>query len=133
MKKISYIVTDRRTKNAVIRKICKENSIDNSDFAIYCNENYNYIEYDNDISITLLSTTYKGIKYTFEYFSGCFNAYMVANVIKYTYKTNEYNHYILIDSQGNEVYKIAGYQINNNPMTLLKSYLCDFKDKLNNY
>ena len=81
MEKISFIVTDRRTKNAVIRKICKENKIDNSDFAIYCNENFNYMEYDNDISITLLSTTYKGIKYTFEYFSGCFNAYMVANVV----------------------------------------------------
>ena len=81
MKKISFIVTDRRTKNAVIRKICKENNIDNSNFAIYCNENFDYMEYDNEISITLLSTTYKGIKYTFEYFSGCFNAYMVANVI----------------------------------------------------
>ena len=37
------------------------------------------IEYDNDIRITLLSTTYKGNKYSFEYFSGCFNAYMVVS------------------------------------------------------
>ena len=133
MKKISYIVTDKRIKNAVIRKICKENNIDNSNFAIYCNENFDYIEYDNDIRITLLSTTYKGNKYSFEYFSGCFNAYMVGSSNDYTYKINEYNHYILIDDQGNEVYTSAGYQINNNPMTLLKSYLCDFKDKLNNY
>ena len=131
MKKISYIVTDRRTKNAVIRKICKENSIDNSDFAIYCNENFDYMEYDNEIRITLLSTTYKGIEYTFEYFSGCFNAYMVGSSNDYTYKINGYNNYILIDNQGNEVHTSAGYRINNNPMTLLKSYLCDFKDKLN--
>ena len=123
MKKISYIVTDRRTKNAVIRKICKENNIDNSDFAIYCNENFNYMEYDNDISINLLSTTYKGIKYTFEYFSGCFNAYMVANVIDYTYKTNEYDHYIMVDNQGNEVYKVAGWQINYNETNLYNKFL----------
>jgi hypothetical protein len=123
MKKISYIVTDRRTKNAVIRKICKEKSIDNSDFAIYCNENFDYMEYDNEISITLLSTTYKGIKYTFEYFSGCFNAYMVANVIDYTYKTNEYDHYIMVDNQGNEVYKVAGWQINYNETNLYNKFL----------
>ena len=123
MKKISYIVTDRRTKNAVIRKICKENNIDNSNFAIYCNENFDYMEYDNEISITLLSTTYKGIKYTFEYFSGCFNAYMVANVIDYTYKTNEYDHYIIVDNQGNEVYKMAGWQINYNEMNLYNKFL----------
>ena len=123
MKKISYIVTDRRTKNAVIRKICKENSIDNSNFAIYCNENFDYMEYNNEISITLLSTTYKGIKYTFEYFSGCFNAYMVANVIDYTYKTNEYDHYIIVDNQGNEVYKMAGWQINYNEMNLYNKFL----------
>ena len=79
MKKISYVVKDRRIKNIVIRKICIENNIDNSNFAIYCNENFDYIEYDNDICITLLSTTYKGNKYSFEYFSGCFNAYMVVS------------------------------------------------------
>ena len=131
MEKISYIVKDRRVKNAVIRKICKENNIDNSNFAIYCNDEFNYMEYSNDVSITLLSTTYKGIKYTFEYFSGCFNAYMVANAVDYTYKVNAYDHYILIDKSGNEVYTSAGWQINNNPMTLLKSYLFDFKDKYN--
>ena len=123
MKKISYIVTDRRTKNAVIRKICKENNIDNSDFAIYCNENFNYMEYDNEISITLLSTTYKGIKYTFEYFSGCFNAFMVANVTDYTYKTNEYDHYILFNSQGKEVFKIAGWQIDYKETNLYNKFL----------
>ena len=123
MKKISYIVTDRRTKNAVIRKICKENNIDNSDFAIYCNENFNYMEYDNEISITLLSTTYKGIKYTFEYFSGCFNAYMVANVIDFKYNTNSYNHYLLYDNKGVEVYKVAGWQINNDAKKLYTNYL----------
>ena len=123
MKKISYIVTDRRTKNAVISKICKENNIDNSNFAIYCNENFDYMEYDNEISITLLSTTYKGIKYTFEYFSGCFNAYMVASVIDYTYKTNEYDHYIIVDNQGNEVYKMAGWQINYNEINLYNKFL----------
>jgi len=74
-----YIVKDRRIKNAVIRKICKENNIDNSNFAIYCNKKFDYMEYDNDINITSLSTVYKGIKYTFRYFSGCFNAYMVAH------------------------------------------------------
>ena len=123
MEKISYIVKDRRTKNAIIRKICKENNIDNSNFAIYCNENFDYMEYDNEISITLLSTTYKGIKYTFEYFSGCFNAYMVANVIDYTYKTNEYDHYIIVDNQGNEVYKMAGWQINYNEINLYNKFL----------
>lgn len=123
MEKISFIVTDRRTKNAVIRKICKENSIDNSDFAIYCNENFNYMEYNNEISITLLSTIYKGIKYTFEYLSGCFNAYMVANVSEYTYKTNEYDQYILFNSQGNEVYKVAGWQINYNEKKLYNKFL----------
>ena len=123
MKKISYIATDRRTKNAVIRKICKENNIDNSDFAIYCNENFNYMEYDNEISITLLSTTYKGIKYTFEYFSGCFNAYMVANVVDFKYNTNDYNHYLLYDSKGVEVYRVAGWQINNDAKKLYTNYL----------
>lgn len=123
MEKISYIVKDRCVKNVVIRKICKENNIDNSNFAIYCNENFDYMEYDNEISITLLSTTYKGIKYTFEYFSGCFNAYMVANVVDYTYKVNEYNHYLLIDKSGNEVYKKAGWQIDNNQVNLYTKFL----------
>ena len=123
MEKISYIVTDRRTKNAVIRKICKENNIDNSNFAIYCNENFNYMEYDNEISINLLSTTYKGIKYTFEYFSGCFNAFMIANVIDFKYSTNEYNHYLLYDNKGVEVYKIAGWQINYNETNLYNKFL----------
>lgn len=123
MEKISYIVTDRRTKNAVIRKICKENNIDNSNFAIYCNENFNYMEYDNEISINLLSTTYKGIKYTFEYFSGCFNTFMIANVIDFKYNTNEYNHYLLYDNKGVEVYKIAGWQINYNETNLYNKFL----------
>jgi hypothetical protein len=36
------------------------------------------MEYDNNININLLKTEYKGVLYTFEYFSGCFNAYMVS-------------------------------------------------------
>lgn len=74
------IVKDRRTKNAVIRKICKEYEIDNTNFAIYCNDYFNYIEYDNDISITLLKTEYKNSLYHFKYFSGCFNAFMVKSL-----------------------------------------------------
>lgn len=123
MEKISYIVKDRRVKNAVIRKICKENNIDNSNFAIYCNDEFNYIEYNNDIRITLLSTTYKGILYTFEYFDGCFNAFMVASVVDYTYKINEYNHYILLDNNGNEVFKLAGWQIDNKVFNLYTKFL----------
>ena len=123
MEKISYIVKDRRVKNAVIRKICKENNIDNSNFAIYCNDEFNYMEYSNDVTITLLSTTYKGVLYTFKYFDGCFNAYMVANVVNYTFKVNEYNHYLLIDKSGNEVYKKAGWEIDNNEVNLYTKFL----------
>ena len=121
MKTITFIPTDRRIKNAVIAKICKENSIDKD--KIYCNEYHNYMEYDNDISITLLSTIYKGIEYTFKYFSGCFNAYMVATVIDFKYNTNEYNHYLLYDNKGIEVYKVAGWQINNGVKKLFTNYL----------
>ena len=121
MKTITFIPTDRRIKNAVISKICKENNIDKD--KIYCNEVFNYMEYDNDISITLLSTVYKGIKYTFKYFSGCFNAYMVANVIDFKYNTNDYNHYLLYDNKGVEVYKVAGWQINNDVKKLYTNYL----------
>ena len=123
MKKISYIVKDRRIKNAVISKICKENNIDNSNFAIYCNKYYNYMEYDNDISITLLSTTYKGIKYTFEYFSGCFNAYMVATVMDFKYNINDYNHYLLYDNENVKVHTEAGWQISNDPQRLFNNYI----------
>lgn len=123
MKTISYIVTDRRTKNSIIAKICKENNIDNSNYTIYCNKYFNYMEYDNNISITLLSTIHKGIKYTFEYFSGCFNAYMVANVIDYKYNINEFNHYILYSNEGVKVHTEAGWQINNDPQRLFTNYI----------
>ena len=123
MKKISYIVKDRRIKNAVISKICKENNIDNSNFAIHCNKYYNYMEYDNDISITLLSTTYKGIKYTFEYFSGCFNAYMVATVMDFKYNINDYNHYLLYDNENVKVHTEAGWQISNDTQRLFNNYI----------
>ena len=111
-KKITFTVSDRRTKNAVIKKLCKENNIEKD--LIYCNEFYDYMEYNNDISITLLSTIYKGIEYSFKYFSGCFNAYMVAKVVDYTYYTNEYNHYIIVDKNNIEVKKFAGWTIGNN-------------------
>jgi hypothetical protein len=125
-KKIIFSPTDRRIKNAVIRKICKENNISDND--IYCNEYYNYMEYSNEISITLLSTTYKGIEYYFKYVSGCFNAYMFAKVIDYTYSINEYNHYILYDVNGIEVYRIAGWQINDNVQNLYSNFIKQLKN-----
>lgn len=123
MAKIKFVPTDRRVKNAVVAKICKENNINNSNFAIYCNKYWNYMEYDNDIDITLLHTTYKGIKYSFEYVSGCFNAYMFATVLDYTYNINEYNHYTLYNSEGVKVHIEAGWQINNDPQRLYNNYL----------
>ena len=123
MKTIKFIPTDKRIKNAVIAKICKENNIDNSNFAIYCNEHFNYMEYNNDVHITLLSTIYKGIKYTFEYFSGCFNAYMVATILDYTFEVNQYGHYILFNSEGVKVHTEAGWQINNDPKKLYTNYI----------
>lgn len=121
MKTITFIPTDRRIKNAVISKICKENNIEKD--KIYCNEYWNYMEYDNDIRITLLATTYKGIKYTFEYFSGCFNAYMVATVMNYKFDTNKYNHFLLYNSEGIKVHTEAGWQINNDAKKLYTNYL----------
>jgi hypothetical protein len=120
-KNITFIPTDRRTKNAVIRKICKENNISDSD--IYCNEYYNYMEYSNKISITLLTTVYKGVEYYFKYKDGCFNAYMFAEVADYTYSINEYNHYILYDKEGLQVFKIAGYAIGHQAKELYITYL----------
>ena len=69
------IVKDRRIKNAILRQVCKENEIHKDD--LYCNEYYSYMEYSNDVSITLIKTSYKGDDYTFKYFDGCFNAFMV--------------------------------------------------------
>jgi hypothetical protein len=123
MKPITFVPTDRRVKNAIIRKICKENEIDNSNFAIYCNENFNYIECDYDIRLSLLKTEYKGILYTFEYFDGCFNAYMVAKVLGYKYEVNNYDHFILYDNDGNKLHTEAGWQINRNSEILFKNYL----------
>ena len=122
MESITFIPKNRTIKNAVIRKICKENNIDNSNYKIYCNKYYNYTEYDNDISITLLSTIYKGIEYTFEYFSGCFNAYMVATVIDFKYIVNQYYHYILKNNEGIDIFVQAGWEINNNTKVLFDNY-----------
>lgn len=123
METISYVLTDRRIKNAVIRKICKESNIDNTDNKIYCNEYYNYMEYDNDISIMLLSTIYKGIIYTFEYKSGCFNAYMVATVVDFTFDVNEDNHYTLYDKDKNIIFAETGWKVDSNPQRLYKNYI----------
>jgi len=120
MKKITYVVQDRRTKNAVIRQICKENNIDKD--SIYCNDYWDYMEYNNDINITLLSTIYKGIRYNFEYFSGCFKAYMVATVLDYQYNINEYNHYILYNNEGVKLHVEAGWQIHNSEKRLFNEY-----------
>ena len=120
MKKITYVVQDRRIKNAVINKICKENNI-NKD-SIYCNEHWAYMEYNNNINITLLSTIYKGIEYSFKYFSGCFNAYMVATILDYQYNINEYNHYILYNNEGIKLHVEAGWQICNSEKRLFNEY-----------
>ena len=69
------VITDRRVKNAVLRQVRKENDICEDD--LYCNSDYHYMEYSNNVRITLLRTIYKGNFYAFEYFSGCFNAFMV--------------------------------------------------------
>ena len=121
MNSITFIPTDKRIKNAVIRQICKENNI-NKD-KIYCNDTFNYMDYDNDISITLLSTIYKGINYSFKYFSGCFNAYMVANVIDYTFEVNNYGHYLLYNNEGIKVHIEAGWKINNDAKKLYTNFL----------
>ncbi len=117
-KAITYIVKDRRIKKAVINKICKENNIDVS--KIYCNEYWNYMEYSNDVSITLLSTIYKGKKYYFEYFSGCFNAYMVCTELNYTFTVNKYDHYLIKDTN-NFVTTFAGWEYNRNLQLMLKN------------
>jgi len=117
-KSIEYVVKDRRIKKAVIKKICNENKIDAS--KISCNDFYNYMEYDNDIDITLLSTIYKGKKYYFKYVSGCFNAYMFCTELNYSFTVNKYSHYLIKDNS-NFVTTFAGWQYNNDVQKMIKT------------
>lgn len=128
MNNIEIHPTDRRVKNAVIRKLYNENQYLKGK-CIECNPNWDYMEYDNDVQITSLTTTYKGIKYEFKYFSGCFKAYMIGTVIDYSFVRNECNHIILY--KNNDVNKInpvatfAGWEVYYNPQIAYERFVKD--------
>ena len=70
-------ITDKTVANAILRKLCKENEVNINNVFI---SDYGYIE-TVDIrqkDVDFCSTDYKGTTYKVEYFSGCFNPYIVS-------------------------------------------------------
>ena len=71
------IVKDNRKGNAILRKMAKEYNFDINN--VYLNEWFKYIvTIDvNKKDADFCTTDYKGKTYKVQYFSGCFNPYIV--------------------------------------------------------
>jgi hypothetical protein len=71
------IVRDARVINAILRKMAKENNFEFEN--VYVNQYHKYIQtIDHDKKdADFCLTNYKGKNYKVQYFSGCFNPYLV--------------------------------------------------------
>lgn len=74
---MSTIIKDGRVINAVLRKMATENNFNFSN--VYFNDCYKYIQTvdHNERDADFCKTEYKGSQFKVQYFSGCFNPYLV--------------------------------------------------------